>query len=981
MRSKVREIKMPKERKEWYLVLWLSLAYFQELYNFLGLKIMLGKSEVYTKDIQSWELSGMRFFLAIVIAWIFVKRLYVFQPKLVEIFKWAMAVQSITCISTALIIACSGDELENSPLLGVLKGVRFLWGIFLGLGLGISFSILSRSFSRRKRTFVGAFVVAAGLAGPLFIAAISEISIVETHKWIYALLPLLVMCFLIFHWKRLDIILGAFLTKAEIGNAMSCLIINDSIKRHLADRKFWRSFIWLLISGLNVQFCVNFLLADPSRFIPGGSGITYDKFELYRYAVYGRYIFFIAGVIIFGYLSILLKSRSKPFFITGIIGLFGMTLYINVLANWDNIETQPLFLILLSGIIGLSNSNWLITLLQGIEAYGKRLQAVILLILPTFYRLAAGALLNFDSDQMRQIQLLSFSWSFGGKMTPDQILYLGIGITILGFVAAFLWEENFEGSNNLKISDDNVDKNFSVAILDYQTRQDFRQRVSGIVWKSEDFSKLQQRVSDILNKRFRDVFEEWMYSFSIASTNLKNGQLVFGDAYVNNNAYRDLSHVRAEDAANYQLIADNLILGGQPIRSLTRYAIDNKLNGLVLASKKSLKQLDAEAYRDNDYQLFDLSDFHLPDDDTIGQFWKKEGNEQKKSFQIIAKQAGGRLDEKAESIRDALILRALDMWRYPLKQYFQYIITPQSAVESESQQRIALLLMTAIKIPVSKLDELAGMLTWLLAQRSLALTMDREWQKISEEQSHSMKTVFGNMRNDLYALNDYKNNENLFLDKWASLEANIIRLDRINQFTLALARAGDARALDEVDDKVKGIFIMEAIPLRNIVGETLIEIQRTLGNIGFSVDGHKDKVNALIPLLIKQVKEDIGPNVKVIAARTGLQIVLNDLLGNMLFYTNSGSPEARIALEETGDAYILKLTNNRRINENYRQLIVDSKDQPEIHIQRKAGIRMVKRIIGSPLFNQNSNKRWLLSLAPDNPDRESTTILLTIPKA
>lgn len=977
-----RETKWPKGQEEWLLAFWLGLSYFQELYNFLGLKIILGPGygNYYKNYIQPFELGGMVAFLIAILVWIIYAPSA--SPKLIKIFKWAMFVQSVTCILAVLIVAKWDSAFINIHI-PLLQLVRFFWGAFLGLGLGISLSILSRSFSRRKRTTVGAVVVAFGLAGPLFIAGLGSFDFVDTHKWVYAFLPGFVLFFLLYHWKKLDALFDKSLEKEETDESLRRISMDTSLRRHLGSKKFWQSFIWLLISGMNVQFCVNFLLADPSRFLFLEASNEKQKFDLYIYAVYGRYVFFIGGIFLFGWLSRKWRSRKKPFILTGIIGLISMPLYIINLATWEMANEHFYILIFTSGLIGLSNSNWFLTLLQGIEAYGKRLQVVVLLILPTFYRLAAGALMVFDSSTVFYHTTISgITLSLGGiKLDSAQILSLGIIITLLGWLAAFLWEDNFEGSNNLKISDDNVDKNFSVAILDHQTRQIFRQEISGNAWKNEDFSALQEKVADILRKRFHDVFEEWMYSFSLISTNLKDGQLVFGNTHTNNSAYRDLKQVTAEGAKKYQEAADTLILDEQPARSLTRYAIDHGLNGLVLTAGKGLTFLDKKAYDDNDYKYFNLSDMHLPDDDTIAQFWEMEGNAQKKLFESIIEQAELPWGEETSKIQNGLILRALDLWRYPENQYYIYIVTPQSAVKSESQQRLAVLLMTAIKIPVSKLDELAAMLTWLLAQRSLALTMDSEWRKISEEQAHSMKTVLGIMRNDLTALNDYRENEIRFFIRWEALESNIKRLDQINRFTLALARAGDAQTLDEVDDKVKEIFVMKAIPLQDTICEMLTEIGKTLNGMGFSVDGHKDKVKTLISLLLKQVKEDIDTHIKIEAAETGLQIVLNDLLGNMLFYTNSRSPEAHIGLEDVGAAYILRLTNNRKIDENYRQLIEGSKNQSGIAIQQKAGIRMVKRIIGSPLFNQNSDKRWILSVEPTGANIHSTTISLTIFKS
>lgn len=961
------KIRKPSNASEWRLAWWLGGAYFLELYNFLGLKIMLGVGggDFYRDVVQRWELAGMLGSLLVLGLWIW--KFNRFQPRCMDILKYSILVQAVLGILTVGAVVWTGAlSLPDTNGESLLKVVRMVWGVSLGFGLGSSFAILSRAFSRQKRTFVAALVVGAGLSGPLVITPVSYFPGIS--KWIYAAVPLAFLGLVIGRWRRISALEHFWVSTEDQSPAR--IDMDPSVRRNLREPKFWRAFIWLLLSGLNVQFCVNFLLADPSKFgeTPYLQTLECDAyhklvFDIYRWCVFGRYFFFIAGVFFFGWLSsIWWKSRRKPFIVTGLFGLICIPLYIRYFTNLDYSHVNPVYIVLWSGLIGFSNSNWLITLLQGIEMYGRRLQFIVLFSLPMFYRFAAGApvLLSWRPDN-------------------EQTLYLGIAITLVGLLSAFLWEENFEGANNLRISDDNVDRNFSVAILDHQTRQNFKKEVDGATWKNENLGYWQQRIVNVLEKRFLSVFEEWMYCFNLAATDIQDGQLKFSETKVNAAAYRDLGRVTAGDAAQYQSVAHELILDEHPARSLTKFAINNGLNGLVLTHKDNLSALDRTAYQENDYGFFDLSNIQLPDDAAIAEFWQAQGKAQEELFNTIFKAAetSAREQEDSEKIPEILTLRALDSRRYP-SEYFLYIITPQSALQSESQQRLALLLLTAIKIPVAKLDELAGTLNWLLAQRALALTVDAEYRKISEEQSHSMKTVFGLLLNDVKALNDYKLYSDGVYTLQESLEINIRRLDRINQFTLALMRAGDVGDVSQVDAKVQKVFQTEVVDLRAMICEVLQEIGKTVDTIGFTVDGHDAGVKALIPRLIQSVEQQENLQVRVVVVPTGLQIVLTDLLGNMLFYTNPKAPEATIALIDKEDAYWLCLTNNRKIDDKYRTLIESSKDQSGISIRRKAGIRMVKRILGTPLFYQKSNKRWTLGVI--TPDEHHTTIVLKITK-
>jgi len=921
-----------------------------DMYNFIGFRVMFGAKEGLYKSAEYCALGGMALAFGLLLAWGFSKRL---QEKvnlqLLTIVRFSMLSQAILGTAFAL-VAWQGWEGWWLSLL------RFFWGFFLGFGLGISLTITTWAFGRLKRTSTITFLVFMGVFGACLSVLLYFALGREPNHWAYAVLPAF-LALVPLNWGWLSSQFERFpMPDEKVGGLLSLHLQSHESKaqgglsRLLWQKKFWRSFVILLLGALNVRFSVQIMMKHD--FVGEGKKLLHtEQIDL----LFWHYPAFALGVLLAGWLSWRCRSRSLVQIVLSIIGIVGIYVYVHVSMTWG------------IALLGVFSATWLMTLLQCTETYPKRLHLFVIAALPLFFRLSIE-LLRFIQENL-----------------AINIVHLGYALAILSFLAALLWEDNFQGVNNLQVLEGQSDTNLSVAVLNTATRRKFEKEIDEKLLKNEQVSDFSRKVSDILEERLKEVFDEWLYSFSIGLT--EGGQpLKFDDYRLNSPACHDLPRIRDQRPELFPKLAERLIEESNR-RFLATHAIEKGWNGIVLTPEKKNGKRDTDDYESNGYNVYDLSSLSIDEADAAA-FWAStkgfESNVSETTVELFkricdqTRPAWAALDS-GEKIGKILTLRALDRWRYPEKEYFVYFIIPKSLLREANQQRAALVLHTAVRVPVSKLDELANCMNWLLAQRANALALDAGWRKIWEEQSHSMKTSFGVLKNDTNALNDVRKDPDAFAQKLQAHQTVINRMARINDFTLALMRAGDRTNLQDADDRTAEAFRCEEINLREILVQTLSDFEKSLNEIRFSADGHLLRVQTMLPDLRRAVLADPALNVSIRAVRTGLEIVLDNLVSNMLYNTNYRNPQASISLEKNLERWRLCFLNNGEIEENMLAFIKMHRENPGLPVSQKAGLRTIKRILASALFNPKSSERWLYDA--ENRSDKQAIIFLSIPSS
>lgn len=945
-----KEYKWPRGKTEWELVFATGISYLLDLYNYVGVKLGVAGLGEHANAVKATvvavELLGM--FLSLVfILFVWVRRKIRFEPSLRQIFFFSSLTQLAVASGTPLLLESLKADPAPTIFLVLLWLLRLFWGFTLGAGIGSILAIVSDRFSRRKRSRTVALVLGTGMFGPILATGVHRIF---PDSGIQAAIPLLALLPLWFVHRRQTI-------------PDTRILIDRETSAVFRSRKFWEVFFWLMLGGISVQFCVNYQLANPEGF-----GYHFgDAGKPYRIAVYARYGGLIIGTFGLVWWSIRARSRAIPFRRAMIVGGLAVPLYCFLPAFFENSGENTLMAMLSATafLLGLSNAVWALLLLQGMETHGRKIHFVTLFLLPIVYRLLAGLGMMVQGllvDVPQQLGMPGYNGMLASLGTGNQqvatVALIGVSLMLIGWIASFFWENNFEGPHDFNAYGHNFQQDFPARVLDETTRDRLTRlgRASADDRKTlleADANTFCEALARSLETRLRAVFDDWMYGFNLGLTDVRGKDLQFSSFRTADSPFRDLATVDRLQAERYQQVAQALILHDDSRASLTFFSVRQNLNGLVLANS----DFHEEDYGTQGYRCFNLQRL-LPDScrnnpAAIRDFWKTAEATDLAACKARFFDLCGDVDP---AIGPILALRALDGARYPQGQYFVYFITPVNMLQDERQQRAVLILTAAKALPVEKLHELTDLLNWILAQRALLLARDAEWRKIAEDQSHSMKTAFGRLHSDLDLVSRY-------LDADAEAPLSLLRSARgvvrqmsdTNTLTLSLMRGS-------ADARESTVFRQEAVGLGALLRDVLDDLGLILHSLGIGRE-HAEVLRAdCLPALARKL-ENPAFDRKVWVMPLALRIILTDLLSNALFHTHYRKPKIDIWLRDNpdDDTVGLYLANNQAMAPNFYYFIKNGRDEGGIAVARKAGLRSIKRLLQLPEFNRSA-RMWRLDV-------------------
>lgn len=301
-----------------------------------------------------------------------------------------------------------GVTLLNSQMIGMLIG-GILWGILgdkkgrisvlFGSIFLYSAANIANGFVQDIPTYaVLRFIAGVGLAGELGagITLVSEVMSKETRGWgatIVATVGLIgaVVAALVankFEWRV------AYFVGGGMGIALLILrmsVYESGMYRSIEDKSISKGNFLMLFNNkeLFYKFAKCILIGLPTWFVMGVLITFSDKFaeaqkisgiinpaESIMYA----YIGLIAGDLISGYLSQVLRSRKKVVLIFLILNCIFISAYL-FLNNFG-----VTYFYFMCGMLGFSNGYWVVFVTNASEQFGTNLRATVTTSVPNFIR-------------------------------------------------------------------------------------------------------------------------------------------------------------------------------------------------------------------------------------------------------------------------------------------------------------------------------------------------------------------------------------------------------------------------------------------------------------------------------------------------------------------------------------------------------------------------------------------------------------------
>jgi hypothetical protein len=952
---KSRQSKFPEWKNgELQLTLILGLCYMLDLYCYLGVKFVdplfkITNAGSHFKGLEYHEIGGMAVSLLLVTLGV---RFGVWDKvfsNMVNAVHALVVLQVVICVFTVLLY----DKVN-------LGWLRFAEGVVLSVGLGVSLFILSSYIGRRKRTWAGTIIFMMGFCGPLLGAILGSFGL---GKGWFTLLPLAVWC-CIFFWG------GRWLvnfTSEFNDNSRSNVSLKLSVKTVdiLKSTRFWRVFLTLFVSAVSVQFSVRLVINRPDFY-----DITVGKDLIYL----ARYTGCIVAFPLYAAWSIYRKSRRSSLVLGNVIGLIAFCFF-----YYNEAKDSEIHVSAFAFFLGISNAIWSVVMLSTLEVFGRRIQFWVIFAMPIFSRIIWDLPISLLKD---------------ANIQPFVFL-LGLFVFGLGIVFPLFMQNNFEGGNNLQAYDDNFSKDYKTAILNQKTREKLGS-ISLEVKKGTTIAFLKE-VQMAIKDRLLQVFDTSLYYFDMNFETSKQNVAVTG-VVLFDDAYRDLTMVDAESTKrHFNDIRPNLFISSE-LGSLTSYAYTQKWNGIVLVGDmkhKNIKRL-AKEYEKNGFHVFDLSKITKVPDSEVKAFWKIDEAQLvpiafEKLFSVICANNKDVMAQFPTEIWRLLVLRRLGAWRYPEGEYFVNLVTPSKGAELTHKIKCSLLLLTSIPLPVEKLWELYSLIDSVILEQSTIIMQDTEWRKIVEEQAHSLRHTFGHLVLAMKSINNFDRKSEDLRRLTAKPLIIVEQIQKTSDFNLILMRFSHLNRLEMLnklrEDGSHQSVKLEAVRLDEMLLAVLEELSLTINSIGFSADGHSDKVlQDCIPSLTNKIKEDPALKIDLKVIKMGLRIVITDLLKNALFYTYYREPEVGISLTERLEGYFLTFKNNVRMEDNFFESIKAGTDASGVAVTQKAGIRTIRRIIKFPLFNEAARESETGGLWQLHVDRSSegsnnwTELSFIIPK-
>jgi MFS family permease len=927
----------------------------------------------YERDILSLYLHIGMFLGAI----IFSKRILHYPNKVNRYLNWSLKIHAFGAVLTAIVFKIF--YINRIGMLGGIDPVHFLgiargiFGFGFAAGLGLAITLVVENFPRSMRTWAATIIGMIGFIGP---GIGSLLNWAINGKFIVLLIGgLLSFIVLLFPFPK-----DSELRKTnELQHVKLSFVSGEALK--------------LLgicsLMGVSVQF-----FSEMVSWLPRVS-----KVWQHDWAFALRYAGFIVGTLIAGTLSKYLSQRRKIIF--GFIFCQSVIVIIaSFLQAWykwysfNNNDGHQMLTGIIYFSLGLVCGSWIITILQAAEQFSVRERPAMIILIPNFYRAGTIVIIGlnlFYNDCSDTLLMISDNdqvhpWFEQFPLVLFVFWFVFIGASL---AASVFLKDNFEG--DAYVADYNKEKSLEIA------GRDIRGRLKDIgddIWASNDERPILTEANEMLSDHLKTCLEGH-YVLSTTFYSEENRRLLeyvgFGkeEGKFDRNTCKRYEIGAMEKDYNptrHHSIVHDLIREGACSSIALWMAARPYLAGVLVYYSGWRERVIKD---DLDYyQTFDLADIKLDQVDIqkyipiirnglsikskvvlLEEYYSKYGDTFEASFLAFIDTYGKKEPREDEAwaigCKKTLMLHRLDATDYGASNYYNYYINPYYG--NEEQFKVTLVLKTVIQLQKSSLGQIRDLLSFIILLRSnkrYKYSAEQFFRDEDHATRENLKEIQENLKRFQIWYSRSQKLRNQYTDfKWnkldeiqQSLSNSQILVDKmyaLRTLNTALVRYLGGATREEIEKK--GLPSPQSVYLKKMIDEIVEQKTKTTNNTSFGSE-------AVTRAKLKVVNANIPPDIKINVIDIALNIILDELIRNALFYAREENPHINIrwiSRLNDDEHYELHIQNNVKstFTDNHADTLKRMINEKIFDSTGRTGIATLHRILRFPLLGE-SGKLW-----------------------